>query len=209
MVKFYRSLSITLYNEEGRQNIQTYFKMQILAIISLILLSVASSFKVSQIIRNVINKNILPADENENIFARSPIQIQKKENAMTTYRRKQLRLKDMRAYEALSDAFVGGTVGVMSVAFILEVRKVGDQRLDGCPYCLGNGEILCGSCYGNPSGVFNAEGAACSCSLCNGRGLIQCINCKGDGRITPILLQSKAIRDPDYSNPQLQERNKK
>ena len=128
---------------------------------------------------------------------------------MTSNRGKRLRLKDVRAYEALSDAFVGGTDGVMSVALILELRKVSDQRLDGCPYCLGNGEILCGACFGSPSGVSDSNGGNCSCHICNGRGLIQCINCKGDGRITPILLQSKAIRDPDYSNPQLQERNKK
>ena len=127
-------------------------------------------------------------------------------------RGKRLRLNDMRAVEALSDAFVGGTVGVMSVAFILELKKVADQRLDGCPYCMGNGEILCGQCFGNPMGVpeSSAPGAPmCACNICNGRGLVQCINCKGDGRITPIILQSKAIRDPDYANPSLQERNKK
>lgn len=108
-------------------------------------------------------------------------------------RNKRLQLQDMRGFEALTDSFLGGTVGVMSVAFILELRKVADERLDGCPYCMGNGEILCGSCFGT-----GAE-PACACRLCSGRGLIQCINCKGDGRITPILLQSKAVRDPDYA----------
>lgn len=114
-------------------------------------------------------------------------------------RGKRLRLREvegaMRGFEALTDSFLGGTVGVMSVAFLLEVRKVADERLDGCPYCMGNGEILCASCYGTGDGAEKA----CDCKFCYGRGLVKCINCKGDGRITPILLQSKAVRDPDYA----------
>ena len=106
---------------------------------------------------------------------------------------RRLRLNDMRGFEALTDSFLGGTVGVFSVAFLLELRKVADTRLDGCPYCMGNGEILCASCYGTGTET------TCACRLCNGRGLVKCINCKGDGRITPILLQSKAVRDPDYA----------
>ena len=110
---------------------------------------------------------------------------------------KRLRLQEaesaMRGFEALTDSFLGGTVGVMSVAFLLEVRKVADERLDGCPYCMGNGEILCASCYGTGTET------TCDCKFCYGRGLVKCINCKGDGRITPILLQSKAVRDPDYA----------
>lgn len=34
------------------------------------------------------------------------------------------------------------------------------------------------------------------CNVCNGRGLVMCINCKGDGRETPIMLVSKAVRNP-------------
>ena len=97
--------------------------------------------------------------------------------------------------EGFSNAFVGGTVGVMSVAFILEVRKLQDKSLDGCPYCLGNGEILCAFCLGQGIGL---ENDACSC--CSGRGLVTCINCKGDGRETPIMLQSKAVRNPEYAS---------
>lgn len=26
-----------------------------------------------------------------------------------------------------------------------------------------------------------------------------CLNCQGDGRITPIVLQSKAVRNPEYA----------
>jgi hypothetical protein len=153
-----------------------------------------------------ININTQSNKENGNILKSNEICVN--DNLLAISRNKRLRLKDVRAYDALSDAFVGGTVGVMSVAFILELRKVGDQSLDGCPYCMGNGEILCGSCFGSPSGIL-VNGKACNCNVCVGRGLVQCINCKGDGRITPILLQSKAIRDPDYSNIRLQERNKK
>jgi hypothetical protein len=32
-----------------------------------------------------------------------------------------------------------------------------------------------------------------------GRGLVICVNCKGDGRETPLILQSKAVRDPEYA----------
>lgn len=99
-----------------------------------------------------------------------------------------LHIKDV---ESVSQAFVGGTVGVMSVALILELRKISDRNLEGCPYCMGNGEILCGCCLG----AGNADNLT-SCARCNGRGLIVCINCKGDGRETPIMLLSKAARNP-------------
>lgn len=179
--------------------------MQIISVISLMLLSAATSFKSSHIMRIAANgKDVMTSEEDESVSIINAIQNMRVDK--TLRRMNRLQMVDVRAFEAVSDAFVGGTVGVMSVAFILELRKISDSRLDGCPYCLGNGEILCGSCYGNPLGV---GGSNVMCTLCNGRGLIQCINCKGDGRITPILLQSKAIRDPDYSNPQLQERNKK
>jgi hypothetical protein len=107
----------------------------------------------------------------------------------------QLRLS-LQDVEGVSQAFVGGTTGVMSVAFILELRKLNQKNLEGCPYCMGNGEILCGICLGSGTGEIMAGGAACECGTCTGRGLVMCINCKGDGRETPILLISRAVRDP-------------
>ena len=92
---------------------------------------------------------------------------------------------------------MGGTVGVMGMAFILELRKMQDDSLEGCPYCMASGEILCGQCLGR--GKTGTGAADCECSLCMGRGRVICINCKGDGRNTPILLQSKASRDPEYA----------
>lgn len=155
----------------------------------LVFLSVANAFKspiLSSNSKNVKNSDFADVEQilhvNNKVSTNKPLQ-----------RNKRLRLKDMQGFEALTDSFLGGTVGVMSVAFLLELRKIADERLDGCPYCMGNGEILCGSCYGT------GEQANGACRLCSGRGLIQCINCKGDGRITPILLQSKAVRDPDYA----------
>lgn len=185
--------------------------MQILTLISLIFLSIASAFQLPHVSKIAVDRDSLSYpktvvnEPNRNVQSKFG-------NTVNVHRSKRLRLQDMGAVEAFSEAFVGGTVGVMSVAFILELRKVADQRLDGCPYCMGNGEILCGICFGNPSGIpesTEAGAAMCACSVCNGRGLVQCINCKGDGRITPIILQSKAVRDPDYSNLRLQERNKK
>lgn len=92
--------------------------------------------------------------------------------------------------EAFSTAFVGGTIGVMSVSVIVELRKSLDRSEDDCPYCMGNGEILCGDCYGA-----KMKGQS-TCPTCGGRGLVMCLNCKGDGRITPLILQSRAVRDP-------------
>jgi len=94
------------------------------------------------------------------------------------------------AADGIAEAFVGGTVGVMSVALYLELKKLNEKNLEACPYCVGNGEILCGGCLG--SGVT----AGTACAICGGRGLVMCINCKGDGRETPILLVSKAVRNP-------------
>jgi hypothetical protein len=102
----------------------------------------------------------------------------------------------LQEVEGVSEAFVGGTVGVMSVAFILELRKLNQKNLEGCPYCMGNGEILCAMCLGSGTASAVAGGAACECGCCAGRGLVMCINCKGDGRETPILLISRAVRNP-------------
>lgn len=105
------------------------------------------------------------------------------------HRSKKLSLH-IKEVESASQAFIGGTAGVISVALILELRKISDRILEGCPYCMGNGEILCGCCLG--AGKVNAS----ACMRCVGRGLITCINCKGDGRETPIMLLSKAARNP-------------
>ena len=152
----------------------------------IIFLSIVDAFK---FVINGVNNRISSAKTSNN---EEPPHQQSADRHCARNRCKRLRLKEaesaMRGFEALTDSFLGGTVGVMSVAFLLEVRKVADERLDGCPYCMGNGEILCASCYGTGD-----------CKFCYGRGLVKCINCKGDGRITPILLQSKAVRDPDYA----------
>eukprot|EP01039_Chlorochromonas_danica_P004105 gene4105-4498_t len=100
----------------------------------------------------------------------------------------------LSSLEQFSYAFVGGTIGVVSVAIIVELRKtLQDQTTEACPYCLGNGEILCASCCGSRV----VEGK--TCSVCEGRGMVTCLNCKGDGRITPIILQSRALRDPEFA----------
>jgi hypothetical protein len=36
--------------------------------------------------------------------------------------------------DGFSDAFIGGTVGVMSVAFLLELKKSQDTSAEACPY---------------------------------------------------------------------------
>ena len=113
--------------------------------------------------------------------------------------RAQEKLKMLQETDGFSEAFVGGTVGVMAMAFLVEARKLQDQSLEGCPYCMGNGEILCGECLGLGNLKANSSNEKCMCGSCRGRGLVICINCKGDGRNMPIILQSKATRDPEYA----------
>ena len=48
--------------------------------------------------------------------------------------------------DGITTAFIGGTVGVMSVMLLLEIKKKDDLGLESCPYCMGNGEILCAAC---------------------------------------------------------------
>ena len=168
--------------------------MKLIIGILLVCISIANALKAAANLNT--NKSIRSPSETSLDHISSSIRCQKCE-PLAIDRSRRLRLKDMNSIEALTDSFIGGTVGVMSVAFLLEVRKVADERLDGCPYCMGNGEILCGSCFG--TGADPKFG----CRSCGGRGLIQCINCKGDGRITPILLQSKSVRDPDYASDNL------
>lgn len=111
-------------------------------------------------------------------------------NHQSSVSQSQLSAYTLEQIEGLSEAFVGGTVGVMSVALIFELKKLNEKSHDACPYCMGNGDILCASCFGSGS---RGDG---SCPACNGAGSVMCINCKGDGRNTPILLQYRAARDP-------------
>ena len=116
------------------------------------------------------------------------------QNQVLPRRFKPLMSADDIILEGISEAFVGGTVGVMSVMMMLELKKKEDLSLESCPYCMGNGEILCAACCGCGSQ------ASHPCQTCGGIGLVTCINCKGDGRITPILLQSRAVRDPEFAS---------
>lgn len=45
--------------------------------------------------------------------------------------------------ETFSAAFVGGTVGVMGMAFVVETRKLQDESLDSCPYCMVSWKVVC------------------------------------------------------------------
>jgi hypothetical protein len=99
------------------------------------------------------------------------------------------------AISGATASFVGGTVGVMSVMILLEIKKKEDAGMESCPYCMGNGEILCATCCGCANNL-KSNGP---CSTCVGRGLVLCINCKGDGRITPIMLQAKSTRNPEFA----------
>lgn len=103
--------------------------------------------------------------------------------------------------DGFTEAFVGGSVGVMSVAILLELKKLDEKSFEFCPYCMGNGKLLCGICCGAGTTTLTPKGKqSCNCSICQGLGLVKCLNCQGDGRVTPMLLQSKAVRDPEYAS---------
>lgn len=107
------------------------------------------------------------------------------------------RMVDIGTYsDAISNAFIGGTVGVMGAMVSLEVKKTTtDLNLDQCPYCIGNGQLLCATCFGGCVIAGTNE----ACPTCGGTGLIECIGCKGDGRNVPLMLISKAQRNPEYA----------
>eukprot|EP00613_Pedinella_sp_CCMP2098_P003204 CAMPEP_0171617622 /NCGR_PEP_ID=MMETSP0990-20121206/14221_1 /TAXON_ID=483369 /ORGANISM="non described non described, Strain CCMP2098" /LENGTH=163 /DNA_ID=CAMNT_0012182191 /DNA_START=238 /DNA_END=729 /DNA_ORIENTATION=- len=90
-----------------------------------------------------------------------------------------------------------------------------------CPYCNGEGVITCASCCGCGSvlvagteevgsdspvgGGSSAEGKSmlvanggvaaalkpCQCGICEGIGVVACVNCKGEGVSVPVVLQRK------------------
>jgi len=82
-------------------------------------------------------------------------------------------------------------VGIMGTMMALEIKSKQDGGLDNCPYCMGHGEILCGSCLGKGA----VDGGACP--DCGSMGAVMCINCKGDGRLSPLILQNKVMQEPD------------
>ena len=102
--------------------------------------------------------------------------------------------------DSLSNAFIGGTVGVMGAMISLELKKgTTDLNLEQCPYCIGNGRLLCGSCFGSRLDKVTGE----CCEICGGIGLVECIGCKGDGRNVPLMLVSKAQRNPEYASDEI------
>jgi hypothetical protein len=88
--------------------------------------------------------------------------------------------------EAFANAFSIGAVSTMAIALWAEGNKVKEAaEEENCPYCLGNGEILCALCFG--TGI-NPQNANEDCPCCEGRGLVTCVNCKGDGRSMPLVV---------------------
>jgi len=180
----------------------------IIIVIVLILLGNTTSFspKSSSSV-SVSSSSSSSSSSNSRISKNIDFNVDKKDLLDLSYYNRKYKSNSRRKYQVVSNsiietstaaadgftyAFVGGTVGVMFTMFALEWKKTKDKTLEGCPYCMGNGEILCASCNGA------AFGLKTGCSCCNGRGLILCINCKGDGRLTPIILQSRNVRDPEF-----------
>ena len=176
--------------------------MQILATLLLLFISVANAFhKLSSRISQIaFGKADEAVDQKQaDVVARSSSSVVIPARSSNSKRLKLLGVA--QEIDGLTGAFIGGTVGVMSMAIMVELRvKKDEEQLASCPYCMGNGEILCASCFGNcTSTTASANGVTCYCDVCAGRGLIQCVNCKGDGRETPIIFKSKAVRDPEYA----------
>lgn len=122
---------------------------------------------------------------------RSPILHQVKPRTFSTDYRLLARSDDRpetNAWNAIEKVAVTGLVASLSVVAFLEVQKILQRRKqskleeesnpDRCPYCLGNGKILCGHCYGSK---VHGDGR---CECCSGLGVVTCVNCKGEGRIS-------------------------
>ena len=103
----------------GNFESQDLTKMFILYGMLLVLLSIADAFKSPILTSSNVNvrSNDL-ADVGQILSGNDKLR-----NGRSLERNKRLRLKDMQGFEALTDSFLGGTVGVMSVAFLLELRK--------------------------------------------------------------------------------------
>eukprot|EP01040_Poterioochromonas_malhamensis_P019376 gene19376-22872_t len=102
---------------------------------------------------------------------------------------------ETNTWNTIGKVAVTGLVASLSVVAFLEVQKILQRKKqseleeksnpDRCPYCLGNGKILCGHCYGSK---VHGDGR---CECCSGLGVVTCVNCKGEGRISATV--------PDFS----------
>ena len=103
---------------------------------------------------------------------------------------------------AVAAGVTGGTVGVVGTLIALEIKKKKVQSRSSCPYCTPGptpGRLACAECLGTGLllGVDGDTKTKCVCPRCNGRGTVVCVNCKGDGRALPTILDAKVSRDPE------------
>eukprot|EP00622_Pseudochattonella_farcimen_P002598 FR737563.1.p1 GENE.FR737563.1~~FR737563.1.p1 ORF type:complete len:156 (-),score=13.72 FR737563.1:136-603(-) len=100
--------------------------------------------------------------------------------------------------------FAGGSIGVMGTLTAFEIKKQEMKKRSQCPYCQSSpGRITCAQCLGTGSLAVTEERAGevhtrtCACDKCRGSGFVTCINCKGDGRAVPLMLNTFQSRDPE------------
>ena len=168
-----------------------FAKIKIVLVLLIIILDITKSYRPYSLKNKITSSNIIDFNINNKDLIHLPYRYTSNNKRKLKSINSVIETSTI-ATDGFTYAFVGGTVGVMFTMFALEWKKTKDKTLEGCPYCMGNGEILCAACNGA------AFGLKTPCTCCNGRGLILCINCKGDGRLTPIILQSRNVRDPEF-----------
>lgn len=84
-----------------------------------------------------------------------------------------------------STIFMAGAVAAISVGAYVNLRrsmemkrKLAIENANRCPYCKGTGTLLCAGCMG---GDTNTQDGSCPCSICQGKTVVSCVNCKGSG----------------------------
>ncbi len=121
----------------------------------------------------------------------------------------------------LAAASAGGTIGIVGTLAALEMKKKDVKEKAECPYCTSSGHLTCAVCLGGGTLLSgqgsqfcgNCEGSGCGQNFpfsfnfsnimnvillknCENR-FVTCVNCKGDGRLVPTMLDSSVSRDPE------------
>ncbi|KAF5831056.1 hypothetical protein DUNSADRAFT_13667 [Dunaliella salina] len=92
---------------------------------------------------------------------------------------------------------LGGATMVVSTASMTITRLVVDKRkkqyLITCPECTGSKKLACEVCRGERILNYHPTKHApfdqttqCTCAMCEGSGLQQCLNCLGEGTSIPL-----------------------
>ena len=84
--------------------------------------------------------------------------------------------KQLAQVDPITASFVGGVVGSLSAALVVEVNNVKERVKQRCLYCSGSGYLSCAKCGG--TGGLRAG----KCEVCVGSGKVMCTSCLCTGK---------------------------